>query len=86
GHPQNINKNHMILPEGLYLNIFFKGTYHKSSKSISKKIASFLNSNELQPLSNIYVMPLKNHWLTSDPDEYINKISLQVTYINQETL
>lgn len=31
-------------------------------------------------------MPLKNHWLTSDPDEYINKISLQVTYINQETL
>lgn len=37
-------------------------------------------------LSNIYVMPLKNHWLTSDPDEYINKISLQVTYINQETL
>ena len=86
GHPQNINKNHMILPEGLYLNIFFKGTYHKNSKSISKKIASFLNSNELQPLSNIYVMPLKNHWLTSDSDEYINKISLQVTYINQETL
>ncbi|MFQ9936489.1 MAG: MerR family transcriptional regulator [Phascolarctobacterium faecium] len=46
GHPQNINKNHMILPEGLYLNIFFKGTYHKI-QNLFQKNCLILNSNEL---------------------------------------
>lgn len=80
GHPENISKDHVILPQGLYLSIYFKGTYHKNALFISEKIASFLSRNKLQPLSNIYVLPLKNHWLTSDPEEYINQILLQVKY------
>jgi hypothetical protein len=31
-------------------------------------------------VGDLYVSPLKNHWVTSNPNEYINQISIQVEY------
>ena len=41
GHPQNINKNHMILPEGLYLNIFLKVLITKIQNLFQKNLPHF---------------------------------------------
>ena len=58
----------------------------QNSKSISKKLPHSQLRNELQPLRQYLCYALKNHWLTSDPDEYINKISLQVTLYKSRDL
>ena len=68
------------LPEGLYLTVQFQGTYYQEANSICRKIFEFIQRNNLIVRSNIYVFPLKNHWITEDPEDYINQISLQVEY------
>lgn len=72
------NINNFTRPTGLYLNLAFKGTYYNKAPEIAKKFKKFLISNELQPAGDIFVTPLNDHWVSNHPDEYINKISLQV--------
>lgn len=73
-------KHCFIRPEGLYLTIRFEGTYYEKAPSIYLKILDFIQCNRLEIISNIYVFPLKNHWLTEDTTAYINQISFQVEY------
>lgn len=69
-----------VLPEGLYIEIIFRGTFHKNSKTLSKLISDFIDNNKLRPLSDVYIVPLENHWLTNDISKYINKLYFQVEY------
>ncbi len=71
-----------LRPEGLYLSINFQGTYYKKAAKVYDKITHFLTLNQMSITSDIYVLPLKNHWLTEDTTSYINQISFQVEYIN----
>lgn len=72
-----------LLPEGLYLSIKFKGTYYRRANDIHEKILFFLEKNDLKIISNIYILPIKNHWFTEDVTSYINQIFFQVEYINE---
>lgn len=77
----SIPKKHcFVRPEGLYLTIRFQGTYYQQVSSVCKEILDFVQRNALQIVSNVYVFPLKNHWLTTDTKTYINQISFQVEY------
>ncbi|WP_196602891.1 MerR family transcriptional regulator [Pectinatus frisingensis] len=67
-----------VQQEGLYITIAFKGTYYEAAERIIARLQKFMKANQLEPVSNIFVIPLKNHWLTDNTDEYINKIILQV--------
>lgn len=69
-----------VRPAGLYLTIRFKGTYYQQISSVYKEIANFIERNQLSACSNVYVFPLKNHWLTENTEAYINQLSFQVEY------
>lgn len=58
----------------------FKGPYYTQVKILAAKFQNFIEKNDLQAIGDLYVLPLKNHWLTSDPSDYINQISMQVEY------
>ena len=67
-----------IRPSGMYISINFKGTYYARGLEIQQQLLNFLNLNKLQITSDIYILPLKNHWLTEDLNSYINQITFQV--------
>lgn len=68
-----------VRPAGLYATVRFKGTYYQNNKKVAVQFRDFLCRNQLEPTGDAYVMPLKNHWMTSETNEYINQISMQVT-------
>ncbi len=67
-----------ILPAGLYLEIVFSGTFYKNGSSLVARIQKFLQANELNPVGNVYVLPLENHWFSEDSANYLNKIFMRV--------
>ena len=66
------------LPMGLYLELYFKGTYSAQAVQLKEKIYAFMQRNDFAPCSAIYVLPIENHWLYDDTNAYINLIFLQV--------
>lgn len=66
------------LPMGLYLELYFKGTYSTQAAQLKENIYAFMQRNDFAPCSNIYVLPIENHWLNEDINNYINLIFLQV--------
>lgn len=66
------------LPMGLYLELYFKGTYSAQAVQLKEKIYAFMQRNDFAPCSDIYVLPIENHWLYDDTNAYINLIFLQV--------
>ena len=69
------------LPIGLYVEIYFQGTFYENAVPVSKCIEEFLKANKLQAVGNVYVLPIENHLLHNDPSKYINKVFLQVEKI-----
>jgi len=65
-------------PEGLYVRIQFSGTYYSQVAQLYEKINIYLQRNQLIPCSDIYILPLKNHWQTTAPSAYINQLTIQV--------
>lgn len=76
--PQHKRSATLELPEGLYLEYFFKGTYCQNSSRISEELQKFININQFKIIGDIYVLPIENHWLTKDCDEYFNMIFMQI--------
>ena len=66
------------LPLGLYVEIYFKGTFYENAVPVSNAIEEFLHANKLQAVGDIFVLPIENHLLHNDPSKYINKVFLQV--------
>jgi DNA-binding transcriptional MerR regulator len=66
------------LPLGLYVEIYFKGTFYENAVPVSKVIEEFLHANKLQAVGDVFVLPIENHLLHNDPSKYINKVFLQV--------
>lgn len=69
-----------ILPAGFYITIYFSGTFYQNSENLSKQLSDFLKMNKLIPVSDIFILPIENHWLTNNSKNYITKIFLQVQY------
>lgn len=66
------------LPLGLYIEVYFKGTFYENAVIVSKSIEQFLQANNLKGVGNVYVLPIENHLLHNDPSKYINKVFMQV--------
>lgn len=66
------------IPRGLYLEIYFQGSYFQNAKRIRKKINKFLEVNNLYTVGDFYVLPIENHWFTKNTTDYITKIFIQV--------
>ena len=71
------------LPTGLYLEIYFRGTFCQQAPELNKKISHFLTVNNFQPQSDIYILPIENHWLCPEPHDYINMLFFQVSAAEQ---
>lgn len=79
------NQNIYVRPGGLYMTMRFKGTVRSNIKSLSQTFNEYMLRNNLQPIDDVYVMPLKNYWLTPNTDEYVYQISLRVEYTMPKT-
>jgi DNA-binding transcriptional MerR regulator len=66
------------LPLGLYVGIYFKGTFYENAVPVSNAIEEFLHANKLHAVGDVFVLPIENHLLHNDPSKYINKVFLQV--------
>jgi DNA-binding transcriptional MerR regulator len=66
------------LPLGLYVEIYFKGTFYENAVPVSNAFEEFLHANKLQAVGDVFVLPIENHLLHNDPSKYINKVFLQV--------
>lgn len=76
--PQHKCSVTLELPAGLYLEYYFKGTYCQNSTSISQELQKFLKINGFRILGDIYVLPIENHWLNKNSDEYFNMIFMRI--------
>lgn len=66
------------LPTGLYLELYFSGPFCSQAHVLIEKIAHFMKINEFEPCSDLYVLPIENHWLYADTKQYINLLFVQV--------
>ena len=66
------------LPTGLYLELYFSGPFCSQAHALIEKIAHFMKINEFEPCSDLYVLPIENHWLYADTKQYINLLFVQV--------
>lgn len=71
-------ESYYVRPAGLYMTMRFKGTFRSNVPRLAKLFSDFMQKNNLHALDNLYIMPLKNHWMTPDINEYIYQISLRV--------
>lgn len=69
-------------PAGLYLSIVIEGTFTKHGKRLADKFQAFIRQNDLEIAGDVYVMPLKDHWMTLDYDEYTVQVSIPIRYKN----
>lgn len=67
------------LPAGLYCETTFYGPFREKAAAISRQLDHFLHQHKLLPEGNIYVQPVKNHWVTTDLQQYITRLFLKVT-------
>ena len=78
--PKHKSKLQHTLPAGLYLEVYFHGTYFAKGKELAKLILNFMEVNQLRPLGKIYIMPVTNHLTCNSTDDYVNKIFLNVEH------
>lgn len=72
------NMRFFTLPAGLYCETAFYGPFYEKANVLSRQLAFFLHQHKLLPKSDIYVQPIKNHWVTTNPSEYISRLFLKV--------
>lgn len=65
-------------PAGLYMTQRFQGTFREHVQELAEFFKAYMQRNKLHAVDNLYIMPLKNHWMTPEPEEYIYQISLRV--------
>lgn len=68
---------------GIYVSIYLNGTYHRRIAEIFPLIQEYLMKNNLIPNGNVYILPIKDNWQTSESEDYIFKLSLPVTIQNK---
>ena len=69
---KNIFKD--TLPAGMYLEIYFKGTFYSNAEKLNALLQDFMKRNDLVPVDDIYILPIENHLFYDDTEKYINKI------------
>lgn len=65
-----------LRPAGVYLTMYFKGTYMHNSYQALTKLAAYCQEKHLKPISDIYVTSLLNYWTTENNQDYAYKIEV----------
>ena len=76
--PKHKRSTTLELPKGLYLEYYFKGTYCQNNEQISQELQKFININGFKILGDIYVLPIENHWLTKNCNDYFNMLFMRI--------
>ena len=79
-YAKNKQRNYFIhtLPESLYCEMTFDGTFYEKADEISGIIRQQLEKYKLQPVEDVFVLPIQNHWFTKDNSKYVTKLFFQV--------
>lgn len=73
-----------VLPAGMYCEICFTGTYYENAEDLVRRLKKFLAANGMVPSSDVYILPIANHWFTENTDDYVTKLFLQVAMADAE--
>lgn len=73
-------ENLKVRPGGLFLTLRCQGTFHNCKEKMSERFIEFLQRNNLEVLGDVYVEPLKDHWMSTEADTYIIQVSVAVQY------
>ena len=69
---------------GSYATIYFEGIYCSYGKPYVTMLYQYLQDNNLQAVSDLYMTSIINHWVTNDNGSYLNKLSVKVKKITVE--
>ena len=67
------------LPESLYCEMTFDGTFYEKADEISGTILKQLDKYKLHPVRDVFVLPIENHWFTKEQKNYVTKVFMQVS-------
>lgn len=65
-------------PQGQYLRYYFKGALQKFYKYHFKKIDEYCQKEGIVPISDIYIISLKNYWTCDNTNDYLYKIEFAI--------
>ena len=70
---------YLQLEPGLLLELYFSGPFYTQAGALAAQVQDYLQRNGLCMVSDVFVVPIENHWLSRKAGEYVNKIFARVT-------
>lgn len=67
-------------PYSLYLNLYTKFDHNLIPEKIKQKISDFVRRNNLDIISDVYLLPISNHLIPKGENQRINRVYIQVEY------
>lgn len=65
-------------PAGTYITLNFRGTYYTEAPAVLARLSAYLTEHHLTWAGDVYLLQLKNHLLTENTDDYLNRLSVRV--------
>lgn len=78
GPPSSSLPCNYIRPAGLYTSIHIKGAYFHHGQDSLERMQDFMDKNNLVPDGDVFLFPIISYWVTNNPEEYINSLSVKV--------
>lgn len=78
GPPSSSLPCNYIRPAGLYTSIHIKGAYFHHGQDALDRLSHFMERNHLVPDGDVFLFPIVSYWVTDNPKEYINSLSVKV--------
>lgn len=72
-----------LLSGGLFVCIYFSGTYYRMAPKLHAELVAYLARNHLHPVGDIYIQPIKDDWETTSFERHIVKLSLPVRALRE---
>ncbi len=72
------DRANFIRPAGTYVTLNFRGTYYTEAPAVLARLEAYLAEHHLAWTGDIYLLQLKNHLLTEDTGDYLNRLSVRV--------
>lgn len=66
------------MPRGLYATITMPDANHKNYRLVVEKLVAFIKKNDLEIITDGYLLQLRNFWSTEKLEEFVTKFSIGV--------
>lgn len=67
-----------VRPGGLYISLHIQGAYFHHGQDSLERMQDFMDKNSLVPDGDVFLFPIISYWVTNNPEEYINSLSVKV--------